>query len=434
VASAGGSPGATDEGVSVMAGRGDRQAGMRRAAALVLAGLVLVMTLAVRWRLNADPNRAFLTADAAFKAGRLAEADAVLRRLERLRTPTPVDRLLRGEVAQALNDTDRSLSELAAVPDDHPVAPLARLRAGQIAIRLGRTHAAETAFRASLRLFPSGIQPRKELAYIYKIQHRQAELDAILIEVMELSALDFAYILHWTQSRNTVWDPNADLPALEKCVAADPEDRWSRLALAEALRRLDRPDEADRVLAPLPASDPDARVERVLLAMVRDDCAASESLLADGPADHPGLARLRGQLALHRRDGEAAARQFRIAVAADPTDRLALQGLATALGMLGRDADARSYLEAARRHDALWALVARASTTEGENDPRLPHRLGMACAAIGRNVEARAWLKLAVRRDPGDSDGQRALFQLEHGPPTRSAGDGPATHSALRTP
>ena len=216
-------------------------------------------------------------------------------------------------------------------------------------------------------------------------------------------------------------------------MAADPEDRWSRLALAEALRRLDRPDEADRVLAPLPASDPDARVERVLLAMGRGDFAASESLLADGLDDHPGLARLRGQLALHRRDGEAAVRQFRIAVAADPTDRLALQGLGTALGMLGRDADARSYLEAVRRHDALWALVARAATTEGENDPRLPHRLGMACAAIGRNLEARAWLKLAVRRNPGDSDGQRALFQLEHAPRPPSAGAAARVVSGRRT-
>ena len=139
--------------------------------------------------------------------------------------------------------------------------------------------------------------------------------------------------------------------------------------------------------------------------MGRGDFAAAESLLAGGPDDHPGLARLRGQLALRRRDGEAAARQFRIAVAADPTDRLALHGLGTALGMLGRAADARPYLEAARRHDALWALVARAATTEGENDPRLPHQLGMACAAIGRNLEARAWLKLAVRRDPLDDRG-----------------------------
>jgi tetratricopeptide (TPR) repeat protein len=395
---------------------------MRRAAALVLAGLVLVVVLAARRRLDADPNRAFLSADAAFKAGRYAEADAALRRLERLRTPTSVDRLLRGEVAQALKDADRALAELAAIPDADVVAPLARLRSGQIEIRRGRTRPAEAAFRASLRLFARGVPPRKELVYIYNIQHRQAELDAMLAELMDLDALDFAYILHWTKTRNTVWNPNGDLPALERFVAADAEDRWSRLALIEALRRLDRRDEAGQVLAPLPESDPEARVERVHLAMDRGDFAGAESLLAGGPEDHPGLTRLRGQLMLRRRDGETAARQFRIAVAADPTDRLALHGLGTALAMLGQAGAARPYLEAARRHDALWALVARAATAEGENDPRLPHQLGMACAAIGRDLEARAWLRLAVRRDPLDDEGRQTLFRLEHSPRPQSAG------------
>ena len=305
-----------------MPGGGGRRAWMRRVGVLVLAGVVLVVVVAVRWRLDADPNRAFLSADAAFKAGRHAEADAALNRLERLRRPTSVNRLLRAEVAQGLKQPDRALAELAAIPDDDVVAPLARLRAGQIEIRRGRTRPAEAALRASLDLFPRGVQPRKELVYIYNIQHRQAELDATLAELLELDSLDFAYILHWTKTRNTVWNPNGDLPALEKFVAADAEDRWSRLALAEALRRLDRLDEADRMLAPLPASDPEARVERVQLAMDRGDFAAAEALLAGGPDDHPGLARLRGQLALQRREGEAAARQFRIAVAADPTDRL----------------------------------------------------------------------------------------------------------------
>jgi tetratricopeptide (TPR) repeat protein len=393
---------------------------MRRAGVLILAGLVLVVVLAARRRLNDDPNRVFIKADTAFKAGRHVEADAALRRLERLRAPTPVDRLLRAEVAQALKDPERALAELAAIPDDHPTAPLARLRAGQFEIHRGRTRPAEAAFKASLKLLTRGVPPRKELVYIYNIQHRQAELDAMLAELMDLDALDFAYILHWTKTRNTVWNPNGDLPALERFVAADGGDRWSRLALVEALRRLDRLAEAEKMLAPLPEADQEARAERILLAMDRGDFAAAESLLAGGPDDHPGLARLRGQLALRRRQGEAAARQFRIAVAADPTDRLALHGLGTALGMLGQSEAARPYLEAARRHDALWALVARAATTEGENDPHLPRQLGIACAAIGRNLEARAWLRLALRRDPLDAEGQKALYRLEHPPECRS--------------
>ena len=52
---------------------------MRRVGVLILAAVVLVVVVAVRWRLDADPNRVFLSADAAFKAGRYAEADAALR-------------------------------------------------------------------------------------------------------------------------------------------------------------------------------------------------------------------------------------------------------------------------------------------------------------------------------------------------------------------
>src|SRR5262249_21648999 len=59
-------------------------------------------------------------------------------------------------------------------------------------------------------------------------------------------------------------------------------------------------------------------------------------------------------------------------------------------------------------------------TVEGENDPRIPRQLGLACAAIGRDLEARAWLRLAVRRDPLDTESQKALYQLEHAPSCRS--------------
>jgi predicted Zn-dependent protease len=384
----------------------------------MLVGLVLA--LAVRWTLERNPDRLFARADAAFKAGRYDEADAALHRLGRVRPPSGVDRLLRAEVAAALDRTEDALAEFAAIPDDHPLAPVARLRTGQVQIRCGMTRPAEAAFLASLRLLPRAVQPRKELVFIYNIQHRQAELDAVLTALLDLDGLDYQYVLHWTKTRNVVWNPRGDLPSLEKFAAADPDDRWSRLALVEALRRLDRIDDAERALAPLTISDPRVRTERVLFAMDRGDFPTAESLLADGPRGDPQLARLRGQLALRHRDGAAALEHFRIALAADPIDRVALSGLATALEMLGRTAEAKRYLRAARHHDELWTLVARAATTEGEQDLKLPHQLGMACAAVGRNQEARAWLRLAISRDPLDTESQQTLFELEHGSAQRA--------------
>jgi tetratricopeptide (TPR) repeat protein len=380
----------------------------------LIAGVIFGFA-GVWWWLQTNPGRVFLHADSLMKAGRYVEAGTACERLARLRPPTPVDRFLRAEIRIGLNQLDAASSELSKIPDDHPIAPLARLRTGQTELRQGRARLAEVAFLASLNLLPHAVQARKELVYIYNVQRRQLELDAQLTSLLDLNALDFQTTLHWTKTRHTAWNPTGDLLALEQFVAADPADRWSRLALAEALRRLDRLDQADAVLAVLPAADPEACAQRVHLLMARGDFASAESLLTEGPLDHAELARLRGQLALRRRDGIAALRQFQISLRTEPLDHVTLSGIGTALRMVGQAEEAQPYLDRARRHEDIWALVARAATAEGERDPKLPQQLGMACAAIGRAQEARAWLKLAIERDPLDTLSQQTLFDLEHG-------------------
>ena len=384
--------------------------------------LILVLPGVVVWRrYQADSASIYSSAEKAYQSGRYDEAVAALKRLERIRPPTPVDHYLCAQVDVGLKRDEDALAEMAAIPDDHPLVPLARLRVGQTEIRRGRARLAEAAFLVALKLLPRAVQPHKELVYVYNIQHRQAELDDQLIALLDLNVLDFQYVLHWTKTRNTIWNPKGDLPTLEKFVAADPEDRWSRLALVEAFRRLNRLDEAERVLAVLSPSDPGMRTKRVLIAMDRGDFATAESTLAERREDDRLLSPLRGHLAPQRRDGPAAVEYYRIALAADPTDRAVLAGLGTALRLVGQADAARPYLELAGRHDELWRLVARAATAEGERDPKLPRQLGMACAAAHRYQEARAWLMLAIERDPLDAESQRTLFELEHDGPARSA-------------
>jgi tetratricopeptide (TPR) repeat protein len=126
-------------------------------------------------RHQVGPNQLLSVAEKEYHSGRYDEAGAALSRLALARPPTSVDRYLRALVAFGLKRDEAGLAELAAIPDDHPLAPLARLRAGQTEIRLGRTRPAEAAFSAALRLLPRAVQPHKELVYIYNIQHRQAE-------------------------------------------------------------------------------------------------------------------------------------------------------------------------------------------------------------------------------------------------------------------
>ncbi|MGC8642040.1 MAG: tetratricopeptide repeat protein [Isosphaeraceae bacterium] len=361
-----------------------------------------------------SPDALFQQASAAYFAGRYDEAAADIARLERLRSPNRFDRLLRGMIAAGRDEPEKAIAELALIGDDDPLAPLARTIAGQTEIRAGRTRPAEAAFLAAIKLLPSAARPRRELIYIYSIQQRQLEMEAQLAGLSQLETLSFDYLLHWSETRNVPWNPKADLPSLQKYIETDPQDRWSRLALANGLRRLARREDAEQLLSYLPDSDPEARAARASLALDKGDLARAEALVSPEQGDCASLARLRGHLALLRHNAAAAVQAYRKALADDPLDRATLAGLGTALKMTGDVKAAGPYLEAARKHDALWGDIARAATSAGQRDPQTPFRLGVACAGVGRIAEAKAWLKLAIKNDPTDRQAQQELYRLEH--------------------
>jgi Flp pilus assembly protein TadD len=208
---------------------------------------------------------------------------------------------------------------------------------------------------------------------------------------------------------------------LSEYIANDPFDRWSRIALGDSLRRIGRFTDAEKTLAPLPASDPDARALRARIALDRGDDDSALALLAEGPENHAELARLRGRFALARRDWPGAVKQFRAAYAAEPDNRDAVFGLGQALSLIGDSAAAAPFVTLARDFDALGTLMQRASSKEGRTDPQLMRGLGGACEKIRRPAEARAWYRLAIQANPLDQDAQKALFRLD-APETARAG------------
>jgi tetratricopeptide (TPR) repeat protein len=213
-------------------------------------------------------------------------------------------------------------------------------------------------------------------------------------------------------TRNGPWAAKDDIEVLSRYVQADAQDRWSRLALAEGLRRVGRGDEAQRVLEPIPDVDPGARVLRVQLALDAGDLKRVERLLAGGPADHARLAQHRGQWALKAGDGASARRHFLAAYAVKPDDPITLGGLATALRQTGQDEVAKPFLVQIRHYNAMPALVDRLLAPQAASDADLQRRLGAQCEAIGRRSEARAWYRRATASDPLDAESQHALFRL----------------------
>lgn len=378
-------------------------------AVLVAGGAVLSLQ---PWR-ERDPDKIWKQGEADLNAARFDAAEAAVARLKRIRKPTPEDLLLQAQVHIARERRDEALRVLALVPDDAPMAAQARLMAGRIELRRGKLGVAERNLREAARLDPKLVPAHRELIYIYGMLLRRRELDAEFRALSELTPLTFENLFHWTLTRSTNWEPRELRGDLEGFLKAEPGDRSTRLALGECLRRLGFRDEADATLSPLPDTDAEARAIRVRVALDRGDDLKAESLLKEGPADIPELARLRGKLALARGDAEAALRDFRRAYAAEPDNRDTLSGMTGALKQLGKDEEAAKYMEAARRQDVMASLTTRAALKDAHNDLQLIARLGDASEALGRLHEARSWYQLIIARDPLNASAQQALFRIK---------------------
>lgn len=195
-------------------------------------------------------------------------------------------------------------------------------------------------------------------------------------------------------------------------MAADPSDRWSRLALARNERKLGQFDQALETLASLAESDPEARAYRVEVATDRGDFDEVQRLLAVGPEDHALLSRLRGGLALRRAEGDLAVKLYRRSNSLEPDHPATVYGLAEALRLSG---EAQAALEWKRRSDAHRKLREIMITREQNRTAplMLSCELGALAETAGLLRQARAWYGLAIRLDPLDSTARQALFRLK---------------------
>jgi tetratricopeptide (TPR) repeat protein len=386
----------------------------------VVVGAVVLASAAgaLAWSLTRrpDPERLWVEAELAFHAGRWDEARSALRRIERLRRKTARDWALQAQLASAAGRTDEALAALAEIPADDPLSAQASYMAGRLERGRRRLRAAEAHYRRALAIDPGLTAARRELIYIYGVQLRRREVDSEFRALARLTRLTHHDLFTWSQTHFTTWRP--DIAAdLEAFLAADPDDRASRLALAEIL--VDQPGteaKVQGVLRDLPRSDPDATALRVRLALNRGRLDEAEAMLSGAPEGHPALARLRGKLAMLRHDPAAAIRHYRRALSSEPYDRVTASDLGRALALVGDKAAADAYLSRVRPLDELYNLVTRVRSAERENRAPDLTRLGATCEAAGLLEEARGWYRLAIDRDPLDSRAQAALYRLDRPP------------------
>jgi tetratricopeptide (TPR) repeat protein len=363
---------------------------------------------------GADASRA--RAGAELTSGRLTEADAAFRRLERLGPLGSNDRLLGAQIAAAGGDAERALKLVAGVGAGDPLRPAADALAGRIELGRSRLRRAEEHLLRAVERDPSLIQPRRELILIYGYQSRFSELAEQFRSLSGRTPFVYRDLILWSHRDAMNWEGKEVIAYLGEAVEADPDDHWSRIALADALRMGNRLDEAAAVLAPVPASHPGAAAARLRLAQERGDRETVERILAEAPEDDPALAYTRGFMAANRGDFATAERAFLVAVRADPEDRQAIQGLVQATRQLGNPAESEKW---ARRLQALTTVHTLLGQTSASTEPPIPKLLEIAQAldAADRPAEARAWFSRVLVLDALNEAAQRGLLRLESAAP-----------------
>jgi tetratricopeptide (TPR) repeat protein len=384
----------------------------RRLVLALLAGcLIAAAGFAVRPR--SDPDRLWADAERSFLAGDWPRARALLRKIETIRPKGPLDWVLEAQLDTAEGHFTEAFAALARVPDSHAIAPQAHLLAGRLHRQLHCVRKAEGEFRAALRLKPALIDARKELIYVLGIQSRRREIDAEFHELARLTPLTHHDLFTWALTHFTHWNPDI-VDDLDMFIKADPEDRYSRLAVVELI--LERPEVEsyiERILQPLPNSDLDALALRITLAFNLGRIDEAEKLLGlAGDRRHPRIARIRGEIALRRHDLDLAIKQFQEARSGEPYDRVSPMQLAQAYQLKGDRAAADAILEGVKRLNRVYNLIIRVKSPKAANQTTDLAELGEAFEQAGLSEEARGWYRLAVIIDPLDSNAQRGLHRL----------------------
>jgi tetratricopeptide (TPR) repeat protein len=379
-------------------------------AGLILLGLAGVIST-VRGGGRSDPGKLAAEARVALKNRQWPRAEVLLAELARRRLPTSEEIVLRAELELGRGCADESIKLLTGITTSDPLAASARLVAGQIEKSRNRARPAEALFIEASRLDPRLVAAHRELILLYAAQARRLDLKAQFRALSELEPLGFDDVFLWMTSFENLWVNDVIRSQLERFLAADPDDRVSRLALAGVFLRSHQLEESEALLRPLPDSDPDARTLRARIALSRMHTDEVRSLLQSGPTEHVDLALLRGQVAARMNDRSTAARQYRIALRHDPTNHEALQGLALVLKQLG-DREAALIQGQLDQWHFLTTLLQKSKTFEIRTDKTLLTQLAETCAALNQIPEARAWYRLALAQDPLDAAIQKSLYLL----------------------
>ena len=389
----------------------------------MLIGFSILATIAIgAWYLlysgETDPDRLFRKAREDLAAKRFDRVDSDLIQLSKLRPPTSDDRLLRAELYRLTGRDEQAIGELSEIPDRFVNASAVRFAQGLLELRLDRARLAEVALRKALELDPNKSDARRELVRIATIQDR---LDVVSTQFTALSqqkdvSLEFDELYLWTLGRSRTTGPAEYAETLKRWVAADPEDRPSRLGLASAFRKLGKVDEAEAILSTLKREANElSPAERVLAARVaidQVDLEKAHRLLDSAKPGDAEMNLLHGQLYLVQSRPKEALECLRASLGQRPNDRETLAALSTTLQRLGKQTEARPIISKVSCGNIMVLSIEEARIPAQQRSVKRLGSIATDCEEFGQPDLARAWYRLALKEDPTNATLQKALFRL----------------------
>lgn len=291
----------------------------------------------------------------------------------------------------AKGQLDRAISEYERLVQADPKDARLLLKLGDLYTRQGATRDASATYRkvaeqyAEQGFFLKAVAVCKQ---ILKLDPSQTDVWERLAEMYEMLSLVSDAISTYEQVADAYsrsGSPRKALRALEKCADLDPENVAARIRYAEALSKLNKPEEASAAFRT--GADLLKRQGRV-----DDYLKVAERLLFHQP-DNYDFARELAAMYLERNDPKHALAKLQACFNADPKNIDTLQLLARAFEQLGQTQKTVSVLkEVARLH-----------------------------AADERRAEQGSVLRRILQLDPSDAEAKRDLSEIKRLPTESSS-------------
>ena len=381
---------------------------------LACLGLALALLLSRTSRFAEDPELIYEQALALVEAEQFDQAELVMQRLRKSRLPTVLDHGLQARVDIAKGRVDQAIDNLSVIPDDHPLAGWARLRCGQLERSRMRFRKAENWLQETLRIDENSVEARRELVYVYGMQLRRSVLHDQFRKLNRLTTLKAKEIWVWCMVRDLAWwHPEEHIPILERAIGVDAEDYWSRIALAEVLRRQGHTDQAMLMLEQSPVDRIELLAKRLELLLDQQDLEQVQKSLEKIPLNEPNVATLRGRLAMSNGDTKSALKFFELSEEFESGKREVIANLGQALIQAGDQKKGKIYLQKAGQIDKLNNMLLQLEKTIESSGVETWRTLGSTCESADRLAEARAWQSLIIANNPFDQTAQTAVFRID---------------------